>query len=117
MQIENTRWYTAKMTKMRPIPDSERVTIEHINGYVMRMGGWSDAEIKEHVDSLAAAGIVGKVDVLGHDLDDIPAGEKYLRISKKESIKNLEKLFKEQGLVYSHEVVSPRMFSHKRDGR
>ena len=118
MQIGETRWYTAKMAKMHPIPDSERVELERINGYIMRLGGWSEEEIKTHIDLLAADGIIGKLCVLKHDHEDVPAGERYLRISKKESIQNLEKLFKAQGLSYSHEsTVSGLAYRREHGGR
>ena len=91
MQIGDTRWYTAKVVKTRQIPGSERVTMDFINGYRMKLGDWSQEEIKSHVDLLAADGIIGKVKTSKKDHTDIPAGEAFFQVSDKESIKNLEK--------------------------
>lgn len=105
-QIGDTRWYTARLVKGRQIPDSERSEIEIINGYRMKLGDWSDEEVKAHVDQLAADGIVGKIKTSRQDHTDIPAGEPFFQVSDKESIKRLEHLFKTMGIA-----LNPDRFS------
>ena len=106
MQIGDTRWYTARLVKTHQIPGSERVAMDFINGYRMKLGNWSQDEIKAHIDSLVADGIVGKVKTSKQDHTDIPAGEPFFQVSDKEAIKKLEKLFKDSGIA-----LNPDRFS------
>ena len=99
MQIGDTRWYTARLIKAHEIPDSDRVELEIINGYRMKLGDWSVDEIKAHVDLLAADGIVGKVKTSKQNHTDIPAGEPFFQVSDAKAIKKLEKKFKEAGIA------------------
>ena len=93
MQIGDTRWYTAVLYNK-----GNKGKLERINGYRMKLSGWSETEINARVDSLAKAGICGNLKTDKHNHTDIPSGELFFQVSEKESIENLEKLFKESGI-------------------
>ena len=99
MQIEDTRWYTAVFLKAHELSETGTTKIERINGYRMKLAGWSEEEIREHVNLLIAEGVKGKVRTSKQNHTDIPAGEPFFQVSDKESIKNLEKIFKESGVA------------------
>ena len=75
MQIEDTRWYTAVFLKAHELSETGTTKIERINGYRMKLAGWSEEEIREHVNLLIAEGVKGKVRTSKQNHTDIPAGE------------------------------------------
>ena len=99
MQVGDTRWYTAGLIDARKVPGSENPELRLIKGYRMRLSDWSDKEIKEHLDLLAADGITGKVKTSKQNHTDIPAGQPFFQVSEEEPIKKLEQLFKNMGVM------------------
>ena len=99
MRIEDTRWYTAVKTEKTP------EGFRYVNGYRMKLEGFSTHEIMDKMQQLAADNISStlKTDKVNHT--DIPAGEPFLEVFDPESVKNLEQIFKDANIH-----LNPRRF-------
>ena len=99
MRIEDTRWYTA--VKTNRTPDG----LKYINGYRMKIAGFSTHEVMSIVDQLAADRISSVLKTSKKNHTDIPAGEAFLEVFDQESVKNLEQVFKAANIR-----LNPRRF-------
>ena len=120
MQIGNTRWYTALIVKQRQIAGRKTPSKEYVRGYRMRLSDMSENEIKDLLESLHSANIQGRMRTSKHDHTDIPAGEPFFQVSEKESIKNLEALFKQSHIDLNPDrfrIGYPQIASKNKGGR
>ena len=99
MRIEDTRWYTAVKTVRTP--EGWR----YVNGYRMKLEGFSNDEVMSKMEQLAADHISSTLKTSRKNHTDIPAGEPFLEVFDPESVKNLEQIFKEANIY-----LNPKRF-------